>query len=310
MSVTDLFSKRQRRSRGETPEVYTYDNLPNTLRVQIIHIFHETLSLDQFPSHCQRMPLSIVERLVTALRKEYGVFQLWGRPSLNNYHSELAGFFLEEPNPERVLDGVELLFRMIDGPIREGSVIKKGARDADKALSELNTRFQEHGVGFRFAEGMIVKIDSEIIHRDVVLPALTLLHDKDYEGAEDEFRSAHAHYRKGEAKDALVDCLSALESTLKVVCGKQGWTYNAKATCKDLLDVCFAKELLPAFWTGHFSALRSCLESGVPTARNKLGGHGQGSTVTTVPTHIVAYVIHSTASAICLLVESEKALPR
>jgi hypothetical protein len=54
-------------------------------------------------------------------------------------------------------------------------------------------------------------------------------------------------------------------------------------------------------------ALRSTLESGVPTARNKLGGHGQGTEVVEVPEHIVSYALHLTASAIVFLAEAEKA---
>jgi len=54
------------------------------------------------------------------------------------------------------------------------------------------------------------------------------------------------------------------------------------------------------------SALRSLLEGGVPTGRNKLSGHGQGATPTTVPEHIVSYVLHMAAAAIVFLVRSEQ----
>jgi hypothetical protein len=71
----------------------------------------------------------------------------------------------------------------------------------------------------------------------------------------------------------------------------------------------FSKRQRPSFWNSHFSALRGTLEAGVPTARNKLGGHGQGSQVVEVPEYIVAYVIHLTASAIVFLSDAEAALP-
>jgi hypothetical protein len=50
------------------------------------------------------------------------------------------------------------------------------------------------------------------------------------------------------------------------------------------------------------------LESGVPTARNRLGGHGQGAKPTSVPDHIVAYLLHMTASTIVFLIEADRAL--
>ena len=40
-----------------------------------------------------------------------------------------------------------------------------------------------------------------------------------------------------------------------------------------------------------------------------LSGHGQGATPTTVPDHLVAYMLHTTASAIVFLAEAEKNLP-
>lgn len=38
MPIFDIFSKRQKRLRGETPDVYQYDTLPDGLRVQVVRI--------------------------------------------------------------------------------------------------------------------------------------------------------------------------------------------------------------------------------------------------------------------------------
>ena len=46
MGIIDLFSKRQRRLRGEFPDVYTYDDLPDTLRVQVVHIIRDAFGVD------------------------------------------------------------------------------------------------------------------------------------------------------------------------------------------------------------------------------------------------------------------------
>ncbi|MDE2740031.1 MAG: hypothetical protein OXI58_00435 [Gemmatimonadota bacterium] len=51
------------------------------------------------------------------------------------------------------------------------------------------------------------------------------------------------------------------------------------------------------------------LESSVPTGRNKLSGHGQGTTPVSVPDHLVAYMLHMTASAIVFLAEADKNSP-
>jgi hypothetical protein len=89
---------------------------------------------------------------------------------------------------------------------------------------------------------------------------------------------------------------------------KRGWKYDAKATSKALIECCIDNGLVPSFWMQHFSGLRAMLESGVPTARNRLSGHGQGSKIVDVPTNLVAYALHMTAATIVFLAAAEKAL--
>ena len=43
MAIFDLFSKRQKKLRGEVPDVYTYDDIQSPLRVQIVHIWTDAL---------------------------------------------------------------------------------------------------------------------------------------------------------------------------------------------------------------------------------------------------------------------------
>lgn len=38
MKIYELFSKRQKRLRGEVPDVYQYETIPPELRVQVVHI--------------------------------------------------------------------------------------------------------------------------------------------------------------------------------------------------------------------------------------------------------------------------------
>ena len=58
----------------------------------------------------------------------------------------------------------------------------------------------------------------------------------------------------------------------------------------------------------HFSGLRSVLESGLPTVRNKQGGHGQGENPVVIPSYLAAYALHLAASNIVMLLEAHKAL--
>jgi len=313
MAIYDIFSKRQKRLRGEVSDVYIYDEIPQPLRVQIVHIWHASLgNSSDYKHEFKQRVFGSYKFIVDTLCREYGIFTLIQGENcgIRNYLMEFCVFVLQEQSTERILDAIELSFQVIDQRTREYdyALRQDASKRADAAIAELNARFKEHGVGFQFIEGKIVRVDSEFIHAEVVKPALALLHGREYAGAQSEFLKAHEHYRHGNAKEALTECLKALESTMKAICDKHKWQCDPNATCSKLIEVCFDKDLIPKFWVGHFSALRSTLESGVPPARNKLSGHGQGSTVVDVSPHIVAYVLHMTAACIVFLVESEQAL--
>jgi AbiJ N-terminal domain 4 len=313
MGIFDLFSKRQKRLRGDMPDVYSYDTIPQPLRVQVVHIWQDTIGNGSEYHDSYLRAYRAYKFIVETLCREYGVFKLTGPKEYGdrNYLSELANFVLHEQETEKVLDAIEISFRVINRMTRVYDYLhrERASELADEALAELNGRFQEHAVGFQFVDGEIIRIDSELIHAEVVKPALALLHQKEYAGAQAEFLKAHEHYRHGNTKEALTECLKALESVMKAICAKRKWQHPPNATSSALIQCCFDNGLVPTFWTQQFSALRSTLESGVPTARNRLGGHGQGSSIVSVPPHLVAYVLHMTASAIVFLAESERSLP-
>lgn len=48
MAVFDIFSKRQKRIRGDVPDVYSYDRIPDPLRMQIVHILRDVLGHEQY----------------------------------------------------------------------------------------------------------------------------------------------------------------------------------------------------------------------------------------------------------------------
>jgi hypothetical protein len=96
---------------------------------------------------------------------------------------------------------------------------------------------------------------------------------------------------------------------MKTICDIQSWSYQPGDTAQRLINVCLQNNLIPTYLQTQFTSLRSNLESGIPTMRNKNGGHGQGSQSLTVPQHFAAYQLHITASTILFLLEAEKALP-
>ena len=310
MKIIDIFSKRQKKLRGELPDVYQYKTIPEPIRIQIIHIWRDTLG-NESQYHDQDLGTQYAyKQIVEALCREYGLFELPGaKHSVDrHYLEELANFLLSEQDIEKVLDAIELSFRATDRRTRcyDYRNRNKAATHADDAISELNARFKEHAVGFQYTDSEIIRVDSELIHAGIVKPALNLLRDPEYAGAQAEFLKAHEHYRHGNSKETLSECLKALESVMKTICDKHTWKYDPRATCNTLIQTCLDNGLIPSFWLQHFSSLRAMLESGVPTARNRLSGHGQGSAIVEVPSYLSSYALHMTATTILFLAEAEK----
>lgn len=316
MPTFDIFSKRQKRARGELPDVFVYDVLPDRLRVQIMYIIDDTLG-DSEKFLMENAVSDLYKFIVRAIRREHGVLCLvaentpgWSYLSRHDrtYYAELRTVLLLEKDVELCLDTIELSFRAIDTISRKYSYLRRedSGERADEAIKELKYRFREHGVGYEFNSGQIIRVDSQFLHAEVVRPALQLLAEKRFSGARDEFLTAHKHYRAGSMKECLGFCLNSLESVLKVICKSRGWPYSSSDTASTLLQHCFDHGLIPGFWQNHYSALRTTLESGVPTGRNKLSGHGQGENSVSVPEHLAAYMLHMAAAAIVFLINSDK----
>lgn len=310
MAIIDLFSKRQKRSRGETVDIFTYDAIPPKLRVQIVHIIREALGTEEYDSTGNVQ--EVLKIITKAIRQELGVFVLPPTqvPDGRNLEAELFNYFLKEQSTEACLDFIEISFRAIDHFVRDYAFnnVHNAVERADGAIADLNGRLREHGIGYQFADGQVIRIDSELIHVAAVKPALRLLGGKGYAGPHDEFVRAYQHYREGKNKEALNECLKCFESTMKAICSKRNWAFGPGDTARALIDICLKNGLVPGFWANELTALRQLLESSIPTGRNKLSGHGQGATPSSVPEYIVAYMLHMTASTVVFLVNAEKAL--
>ena len=307
MQIVDIFSKRQKRLRGDVPDVYQYDEISRKLRVQVVHIWEDTLGRPYYNDFGDlRYPdgtYQIFEFIHKALCCEYGIFTLDENASTD--YDRVEDFFLETDDAEKAIDVIQLSFQCID-PIVYGFDSLKVA--PEEAIDELNQRFCEHGVGYQYKSGQIIRVDSQYLHSEIVKPAFTILSDEMYEGANAEFRSAHEHYRAEKYKECLNDCLKALESCIKTICYRRGWHYQESDTVNRLINIIFEHGLIPSSMQSYFSALRNTLEAGVPTLRNKLGGHGQGTREIPVPDYIATYALHLTASNILFLAQSNKNL--
>lgn len=312
MPIYETFSKRQRRLAGAgKPVIYRYEPIPNEFRRQVIHIWRDAIGpySNRFNNYGPSSSMKAWNYIHGQLSRELGVFIL-GQADLNEL--EQCQEFIQSANTERVLDIIELSFHVIDTVVRGYGPFEIDDShitvDPDSAIGELNHRFREHTLGFQFVDGELIRMDSEYMHVEAVEPTLTLLHAAGFRGPEEEFLTAHLHFRNRRYKEAIGEANKAFESTMKVICDQRGWAYDKdKTTASGLVAIMLDEGLIPKYLQDHFNGLRNLLAAGLPTVRNRTGGHGQGAAPVEVPEHLAAYAIHVAASNILLLMEAHMA---
>jgi hypothetical protein len=302
MAIIDLFSKRQKRLRGEIPEVFTYEQIPNNLRVRIVHIIRDVIGEDPFEN---KKIDPVYEFLHKALCREYGTFSLSSNYN-NSNEQQVLDFLLQTDENEKVIDVIELTFKYIDRVIRtdnEYSYFAKPKINPDDAINELNDRFKEEGIGYSFDGGEIIRVDSTYVHSEITKPTISLLWNRIFQGANEEYLKAHEHYRHGRNKECLAECLKTFESVMKIICKEKKWIFKQTDTARKLIQICFQNELVPTFTQNQFTSLQNLLESGIPTIRNKLGGHGQGQVLQKVDDEMTRYALNLTGTNIIFLIK-------
>ena len=134
-------------------------------------------------------------------------------------------------------------------------------------------------------------------------PTLKLLFEEGFEGAEDEIRNVYERRRKGDNKNAILEAGKAFESTMKIICDKQGYAYDKnKDTVQKLITILENNGFYPSYKNAHLTSIRTTLETGLPVVRNKVAGHGQGNQIITIPDEYTDYALHLAATNILFLV--------
>src|SRR5271165_2942897 len=147
MAIIEIFSKRQKRNRGEIPDILTYENIPVPLKVQIVKILQEAFGTDMSFYGYNNQPMLAYKFIHETLCREYGVFAL-GNKRWDSDESYVLNYFIDCQDVESCLDVIELTFRYIERVIKENiGGYKESTKidlSSDEAINELNTRFKEH----------------------------------------------------------------------------------------------------------------------------------------------------------------------
>ena len=316
MAIHETFAKRQKRlAKAGQQDVYQYETLPDRFRGQVAHIWTTAVGHYHVPTRSDfRASLPSPSNkywnfIHDTIARDLGIPFLGG--PFEDKSVRCTKHLLTAPTLE-ALDIIQASFQVIDKAIRDmdnydmqTAGITQGAVDA---IEELNGRFLEHSIGYQYLNGQIVRLDSQFAHEEIVKPALSLLNAAGFDGPAEEFVNAFDHYKRGRDKEAVTEALKTFESTMKAICAARKWTHPPNAMAVPLIKILCQKGLIPAELESHFAALRTAMESGLPTISNKTSRHGQGAVPVAIPRHLVAYALHLTASNIVFLVEAHKSL--
>lgn len=246
--------------------------------------------------------------LKDSVLKEFGLYDVEGYDSQDKIET-----ILQSGSTVDVLDLIDLLFSNLNIILK--SINKQGfLNDGEKkfkarieySLEEVNYRFKQNDLGFQIIEGQLVKMENEFVHNEIIKPAISLLYEKGFKTASEEFLEAHKHYREGDYEEAIVDAERAFESTMKIICHNKHFAYKDNFPAKKLISVLLDNQFIPLYLQTHFSQLCNTLENGLPTVRNKNGSHGQGVAEIVIPEYIAKYALNLCATNIVFLVEIYK----
>lgn len=129
--IYDIYSKRQKRLRGEFPDVYQYEHIPNELRNQVIYIlkdnfglqFYEKMFCEIYKILCREYGWTETEwypedvwrwNLSPDERDSYNSLLIREDQERVRQREELRQFFVSEKNADRVIDVIESSFRYIE----------------------------------------------------------------------------------------------------------------------------------------------------------------------------------------------------
>jgi hypothetical protein len=300
--IIDLYSNRN----APPCKQPVYDQIRRECRMQIANIARDFFLANNLKEYSEKYTWPFIQRVIKdahfieSLYKESAYNAFGGKVSAS---SEVLGYLKTMEDLNKGLDVIELIFSII---VKMPEFEKAMHHSFEKyppadAVNDLNKRFSQHCLGYKFEGDMIIRIDSELLYETITKEVLVFLTNPVYHNIDYEYRQAHKHYRNGDYKDCIANASKAFESTMKVICNNKGYVVSETATAAPLLKALFDNQFIPNYIQTELTSLQDVLGKGVTVVRNKTSGHGAGSSVIVVSESLAVYVLNMAGSNIKFL---------
>lgn len=296
-----LYSQREKEKEQEM-DVYNYYHFPEGFRNQFMMILIDLFDSRNLITNCfNNTRLDFWESTCSGFAREKGLKCILSLDEKESNCAYALEDYIDTCDDYDFLDLLDYLVGYVFGSVE--FTMSHTPEQVTDAIDELNARFKQHSLGYEFINGELIKKTNEIMHVNVVKPALGLLHDRVFEGAEQEYLKAYDCFKKCDNKNAILEATKSFESVMKTICKKNNYTYDEKDTARKLIRILEENSFFPSYLNSHISGIRTTLESGAPTLRNKMAGHGQGDSVVEVSDEYVEYALNLVATNIVFLVK-------
>jgi hypothetical protein len=174
-------------------------------------------------------------------------------------------------NARPIIGGVRPGLRAIGDPKEDARKWREAKTAAFRAcVEELNARFRQAGYPLNYHNGFIQFLTDDIVQRQIETPFWALVSDPNWRNVDLDMKEA-LDLRDSDGRDPAFYAARALESTIKIVSDRKGWTHGSEKGAHNYIDNLASKKnglILP--WEGV------SLKEFFTHVRNPFG-HGAGS---------------------------------
>ena len=303
----DIYSRRT--SRTKWLQIEQYNEISEPLRIQIVSILELIVEYQEWEhlwhGFCNEGKKHRSERDISYNCDAPNDCE----DAYNEYQSRCCGQ-IDEGTIEDIFDMTDIAFQLTHKTIQDRQISAEEHRNKElayeKAVKEINIRFEEARVGYRLVNN---RIERNFLSLDMALPALNLLRGEDFKHARDNFYNAHRDYQDGKYNVCVYNANASFESLLKALCKQEELSYDSEGKIGDLVkilcDHLFPKDKFNKNIFESLGLLQTLKLS--PTTRAYYGAHGFDPRDEKTPAYMARYALHLAATNILFFTQAVEA---